>query len=341
MSHYEHRGIVVGFETQDVERKTIAIMKILRDSPQPLGARVVARRLKDYGIDLGERAVRYHLKLMDERGFTQLLGRLDGRVLTERGIEEVESALVKDKVGFAISRIELLAFRTTFDLDKLSGLIPVNVSFFPKDVFNRAIDAMKPAFEAGICVSGLVAVANEGEALGDLTVPKGKIGLATVCSIVINGALLKVGVPMASRFSGILQIRNNKPLRFVELIEYAGCSLDPSEVFIRARMTSVREVAKNGNGRILATYREIPALCRPVAEDVMARLKSVGVGGLLVIGATSEPVCEIDVELNRIGIILYNGLNPIAAAMETGIEAENHGMSTVIEHKRLIRFKEL
>ncbi len=331
----------MGFETQDVERKTIAIMKILRDSPEPLGARVVAQRLKDYGIELGERAVRYHLKLMDERGFTQLLGRRDGRVLTERGVEEVGSALVKDKVGFAISRIELLAFRTTFDPDKLSGLIPVNVSFFPEDIFDRAIEAMKPAFEAGICVSNLVAVAHEGEALGDLAVPKGKTGLATVCSIAINGALLKAGVPMASRFSGILQIRNNKPVRFVELIEYAGCSLDPSEVFIRAKMTSVREVASTGHGRVLATYREIPALCRPIAEKVMTKLKSAAVGGLLVMGATSEPVCQIGVEPNRIGIILYNGLNPVAAAVEAGIEAENHGMSTVMEYQRLVRFKEL
>ena len=335
------RGISVGFETQDVERKTVAIMRILRDSPEPLGARIIAQRLKDYGIELGERAVRYHLKLMDERGFTQLLGRLDGRVLTERGIEEVGSALVKDKVGFAISRIELLAFRTTFDPEKLSGLIPVNVSFFPKDIFDQAIDAMRSAFEAGICVSNLVAVASEGEVLGDLAVPKGKTGLATVCSIIINGALLKAGVPMASRFSGILQMRGNKPLRFVELIEYAGCSLDPSEVFIRARMTSVREVASTGHGRILATYREIPALCRQTAEGVMTKLKSAGVEGLLVMGGTSEPVCEVGVDLNRIGVILFNGLNPVAAAVEAGIEAEIHGMSTVIEYQRLMKFKEL
>jgi len=331
----------MGFETQDVERKTIAIMKILRDSPEPLGARVIAQSLKDYGVELGERAVRYHLKLMDERGFTQLLGRRDGRVLTERGIEEVESALVKDKVGFAISRIELLAFRTAFDPDKLSGLIPVNVSFFPKDMFNRAVDVMKPAFETGICVSDLVAVAAEGGTLGDLTVPNGKVGLATVCSVVVNGTLLKAGVPMTSRFSGILQIRNNKPLRFVELIEYAGCSLDPSEVFVRAKMTSIREVASTGQGRILATYREIPAPCRAMAEDVVAKLKSARIDALLVMGGTSEPVCEIGVELNKIGIILYNGLNPVAAAVEAGIEVENHGMSTVMEYQHLIKFKEL
>ena len=331
----------MGFETQDVQRKTIAMMRILRDSPEPLGSTVVAQRLREHGIALGERAVRYHLKLMDERGFTRLIGRQDGRVLTERGVEEAGNALVEDKVGFAISRIEMLAFRATFDPDKLCGLVPVNVTFFPGEVFAKAIDAMKTAFEAGICMSNLVAVASEGQALGDLTVPRGKTGLATVCSIGVNGALLKAGVPIASRFSGILQIRNNEPFRFVELIEYAGCSLDPSEVFIRAKMTSVREVADSGHGRVLATHREIPAPCRAVTDEVMTKLKNAGIRGVLVMGATSEPVCEVGVGPNRTGMILLNGLNPVAAAVEAGIEAENHGMSTVMEYQSLMRFEEL
>lgn len=330
----------MGFETQDIERKLFAILKILSNSKEAVGARVIAQRLKDLGIELGERAVRYHLKLMDERGLTQLVGR-EGRVITESGIEELESALVVDKVAFAISRIELLAFRTDFDLDKRTGSVPVNISFFPKEKFGRALQAMKPAFAKGLCVSNLVAVAQEGEMFGDLIVPQGKVGLATVCSIVVNGTLLKAGVPMNSKFSGILQIRNHKPLRFVELIHYAGCSLDPSEIFIRAGMTSVTEVARKGEGKLLATYREIPALCQPIAEEVVAKLKVAGLGGLLLMGKTSEPVCEIPVELNRIGIILFNGLNPVATAKEAGIEAENHGMSTVVEYQRLIKFQEI
>jgi hypothetical protein len=331
---------MIGFETQEVERKTISILKIVNASQEPLGARVIAYRLKDYGVELGERTVRYHLKLMDERGLTRLVGR-EGRVITELGIEELESALVVDKVGFAISRMELLAFRTDFDLDKRTGSVPVNISFFPKEKFNRALQAMKPAFAKKLCVSNLVAVAQEGEMLGELVVPQNKIGLATVCSIVINGTLLKVGVPMSSKFSGILQMRKHKPLRFVELIHYTGCSLDPSEVFIRAGMTSVAEVAREGDGKVLATYREIPALCQPVVEEVMAKLKAAGLEGLLLMGNTSEPVCEIPVELNRIGIILFNGLNPAAAAKEAGIEAESHGMSTVMEYQSLIKFQEV
>ena len=64
----------MGFEKQDVERKVLAILKIMSDSPEPQGARVIAQRLKDYGVELGERAVRYHLKLMDERQFTLFRG---------------------------------------------------------------------------------------------------------------------------------------------------------------------------------------------------------------------------------------------------------------------------
>ena len=331
---------MAAFETREVERKVLSMLKVLSSSQEPLGARVIARRLKDHGIELGERAVRYHLKLMDERGLTQTVGR-DGRLITESGIDELKSALVRDKVGFAISRIELLAFRTSFNGDKHTGSVPINISFFQKENFAEALQAMKPAFAAGLCVSDLVAVAREGERLGEITVPDGKIGLATVCSIVVNGSLLKAGVPMDSRFGGILQMREHQPLRFVELIHYAGSSLDPSEVFIRARMTSVREVANSGSGKILTNFREIPALCRPTAEEVVAKLKEAGLGGLLLMGSTSKPVCEITVELNRVGMILLGGLNPVAAAEEAGIEAENHAMSTIIDYQNLIKFWEL
>lgn len=333
--------VAMGFEAQDVERKFVSILKVLSDSQAPLGSRVIAHRLKDCGIDLGERAIRYHLRLMDERGFTKLVGRRDGRILTERGIEEVRCALVKDKVGFAISKIELLAFRTNFDFEKHCGAIPVNVSLFAERKFSKALQAMKPAFNKGLCTSGLVAIASSGERLGEIAVPQGKMGLATVCSIVVNGSLLKAGVPMDSRFGGILQMRNNEPLRFVELIYYSGCSLDPSEVFIMAGMTSVCQVAERGEGRILANFREIPAICRPIAEEVVTKLNGAGLGGLLLMGNTSEAVCEIPIELNKIGMILIGGLNPVAAAEETGIEAENYAMSTIMEYRDLVKFKEV
>jgi len=327
----------MGFETQDVERKTITIMRILRDSPEPLGARVISHHLKDHGIELSERAVRYHLKLMDERGFTESVGR-NGRLITQLGREELESALVSDKVGFVASKIELLAYQTDFDLDKHQGKVPVNISVFPERQFKKAIEVMKETFQAGICVGDLVAVARQGESLGGIIVPEGKIGLATVCSVIVNGALLKAGIPMDSKFGGILQIKNHKPLRFVELIQYSGSSLDPSEIYITSKMTTVGQVARKGEGRILANFREIPAICQPEVEKVVASLKEANLGGVLMMGEVSKSVCEVPVELNKVGMILTGGLNSIAAAVESGIEVENRAMSTVMEYRELIRF---
>jgi repressor of nif and glnA expression len=40
-------------------------------------------------------------------------------------------------------------------------------------------------------------------------------------------------------------------------------------------------------------------------------------------------------------MILVGGLNPVAAAEEAGIEAENRAMSTVMEYQSLVKFQEL
>ena len=331
---------MISYDRHEVERKVLTIIKILSEQTEPLGARVIAQRLQDHGVDLGERAVRYHLKIMDTRGLTRLIGR-DGRIVTELGIEELKSALVSDKVGFVINKIELLTFQTTFNWEKRCGRVPVNVSLFSKEQFKKAREAMKEAFEAGICVSDLVALASGGERLAGVTVPEGKIGFATVCSIAINGALLKAGIPMDSKFGGLLQMSNNKPYRFVELIQYGGSSLDPSEIFITSRMTSVGDVVRGGEGKVLANFREIPALCRPVAETVISGLREAGLGGMLVMGDTSQSVGEVPVELNKIGMIILGGLNPVAASVEAGIEAENYAMSAVMEYQDLRKLKEL
>jgi repressor of nif and glnA expression len=331
----------MGFETQDVERKVIHILKVLNSSGQALGSRNIARNLKEYGIELGERAVRYHLRLMDERGLTRLAGRRDGRVITELGLSELKKARVSDKVGLAFSRIEKLAFQTSFDTEKRTGTVPVNISLFPKEKFNKALKYMKPFFQAGLCVSDLVIAADEGETVNEMVVPEGMSALATVCSILVNGMWLKAGIPVDSRFGGVLQMRNHIPLRFIELIHYSGSSLDPSEIFIRAGMTSVTRVNTDGNGEILANFREIPAICQPLAIEVIEKMKSVGLGGVLLMGNVHEQICEIPVDVDRVGVILIGGLNPVAAAQEAGIVSENHAMSVTVDYAKLVKFSEV
>jgi len=162
-----------------------------------------------------------------------------------------------------------------------------------------------------------------------------------VCSVIINGALLKAGIPIESRFGGVLEVRDSKPRRFVAIINYAGTSIDPSEQYIRAKMTSVGEVSKTGNGKILANFREIPASSRSIAQEVITSLKEAGINGVYALGNTSEPICQIAIGLNRVGIVLLGGLNPVAAAAEAGIEVENIAESGIVDFGQLISFWQL
>jgi repressor of nif and glnA expression len=332
--------MVVREEDRGTERKVIAILKVLSESSEALGSTVIARALESRGVHLSERTVRYHLKITDERGFTEPHGR-DGRILTPEGLAELRSALVPDQVGFVIERIELLAFQTTFDPSRRTGRVPINTSLFPKDRFREALTAMKPAFDAGLAVSELVAVASSGQKLGDTVIPEGMVGFATVCSAVVNGVLLKAGVPTDSRFGGVLEMRNWRPRRFLAIITYAGSSLDPSEAYIRARMTRVRDAATTGNGRMLANFREIPAAAKPLVEKTRTELKQAGIGGILRIGEASEPLCQIPVSLSKVGMVLVGGMNPIAAAEEAGVQSDNFSESGTIDFDRLVNFQEL
>jgi repressor of nif and glnA expression len=316
------------------EWKIISILKVLSESSEPLGSITIARELKRRGISLSERGVRYHLRIADERGYTEPRGR-NGRMITQAGLEEIKEALAPEQLGFIREKLEMLAFQTTFDPQRRTGQLSVNISLIGKDKFKAAISAMKDIFKAGICVSELVATASEGETIGSVVVPGGKIGLATVCSVVINGVLLKAGVPTEYRFGGVLEVRNLKPRRFVGIIDYSGTSLDPSEQFIRAKLTSVREAAKTGNGKIIGVFRTIPAPARSLVEEKVAVLKEAGIGGMLALGDTSESLCQIPVGINRVGVIQLGGLNPVAAAVEAGIEIENVAESGLIDFERL------
>jgi hypothetical protein len=321
---------MIGQETREVERKIAAILRVLSDSPEPLGGRVISRRLKAHGIDLGERAVRYHLKMMDERGLTRSRGYRDGRSITQPGLEELRSALVCDKVGFVTDRLELLAYLTSFDMSDHTGYIPIDVSLFSKRDFPRALEVMRGIFKAGLCASTLVAVAPEGERLGETIVPQGKIGFATVCSAAVSGSMLKSGIPVDFRFGGILQIRNYEPIRFIDLIEYHGSTIDPFDIFIAGRMTSAIKAAKSGDGKILASFQEIPLPSKGEAKAVMERLKVADLCSLSFMGKASESVCEIPVRLNKVGLVLTSGLNAVAAAAETGIDVTSKAMNGVI-----------
>jgi len=323
-----------------VERKLLAILRALADSEEPMGARAIASILHAEGIELSERTVRYHLRLMDERGLTKNLGE-PGRLITDRGREEIEHAGVHEKLGFVISKIDTLAYRSTFDMVTKQGKIILNLSFIPEQRFDEALEMMRDVFRAGYCMSELVIVRRAGERVGEVQVPEGMVGFGTVCTVTINSVLLKRGIPVDSKYAGLLEIYRDQPLRFTHLISYAGTTVDPTEMFTVGRMTRVRDASLLGQGRILASFREVPAAAESDLKAVLQQYQSNGFRGVLAAGKPGQPLLEVPVGMDRIGLAVVAGLTPVAVLTESGIPVVNKAMSTLVEFSEMRPVTEL
>lgn len=318
---------------------TTSILKILDKENSIIGSREISKRLKLYGIDLTERAVRYHLKILDERGLTKVFGK-EGRLITDKGRQELQRALVLEKSSFIISRIDTLSYLTTFNLETLEGDVILNISSINKAHLSRAIKIMKPVFESSYVMSDRIIIAESGDLIGEAVVPPGKVGIGTVCSITINGIFLKAGIPMTSRFGGVVEIVDGNLDKFIALISYEGSSLDPHEVFIRSGMTDVFGAVKKGNGKILVSFREIPVVCLNKAQWLAEELSKRGVRGILLIGEPNKPVLGVQPGIDKVGMVIAGGLNPIAALQASGIETESIAMSTLYPFLNLKGFKD-
>ena len=320
--------------------KTVhAILNILSEQKDIIGSRELSRMLKLHGVELTERTVRYHLKILDEKGYTQVFGK-EGRKITKRGIEELARSHVSDRVGFIISKIENLSYSTSFDIDQGQGEMVVNVSYFPASDAREALKVMKKVFSSPYVMSDKVVMAHAGEIIGNREIPEGKIGIGTMCTITINSVLQKAGIPVTSRFGGLLQVTEEGPRRFTAIVSYEGSSLDPHLIFIKSRMTTVNDLVKHGEGNILASFREIPVASLAQAEEIKAKLNEYGIGGILTIGEPNSPLLEVPVGLDRAGLCVVGGLNPIAALEESGIDTTSSAMSDLVEYSELIPFKE-
>ena len=323
-----------------IMNKTLhAILAILDKHPTVVGSRELSRELKLRGVDITERTVRYYLKMLDKKSFTEVFAN-EGRKITAAGREELQHSLVSGRIGFVISRIETLAYMTTLDMATMEGDVILNISYFPRKHLRQALRLLKSAFSSPYVMSDRVILAPEGEKIGDVMVPKGMVGLGTICSVTINGIFLKAGIPVASRFGGVVETANGKPLRFVSLISYDGSSLDPLEVFIKSKMTAVSKAVADGRGRILASYREIPVVCLDKAKKLARTLEDRGIRGILLIGSPNKPLLEVPVGIDRAGIVIVGGLNPVAVLEEHGIATESRAMSTLFEYTQLVPFQD-
>ena len=322
------------------DRNRTAILNAMSTASEPMSSAMLADRLATVGYHLSDRTVRLYLNEMDAEGLTETRGKRR-RAITDKGRDELRASQVMQRVGYLSAKIDQMTFRMDFDLAMRTGNVVVNTSLVNPRQLATCVDEVCRVFEQGYAMGNRLALLAPGERVGELTVPKDKLGFCTVCSITLNGVLLKHGVPTNSVFGGLLELRSGKPTRFVEMIHYDGTSIDPLEVFIRSGMTNYRGAITDGNGLVGAGYREFPQDSRGLVMNLSERLTDVGLGAFMDIGLPGQSMLGLPVSRGRIGAIVIGGLNPIAILEEMGYRIFSRALAGLLEYNRLFHFSEL
>ena len=292
----------MSFESES-EHRMIEILRILDDQKRPTGSKLIAQELKNKGFNLGERAVRYHMQILDEKGYTKRMG-YSGRQITDLGKEKLQKGLIYDQVDFIYSKFQEMIYLTDFDYKTQKGNVVVNTSNIHDE---SALEIIKEVFKSGLCVSPYVNIRK---------INSSDYQIKTICGTTIDGILLNEGITSIPLYGGLLKIEDNTPIKFTELISYKKTSVTPLDAFVAPKMTSVLEVINNGNGLIPANFRIIPSAVRQKTIDIIGELTRNGIGGAVAIGEEGKNVLGIPVSEGMFGMAIIGGITPFCAAQE-------------------------
>ncbi|PVX25671.1 MAG: NrpR transcriptional repressor [Candidatus Bathyarchaeum sp.] len=298
-------------------RKEVELLRILSEFDSPLGSILLKREMRKRGFLLNERTVRYHLQLLEAKGFVLGHNR-KGRTITQKGLEELSRSLATQRLGFTTTRFMSLAYSATYDPSIDKGTVITNVSLLDKSLQDKALEITKALKHMNLLSAPYIKVLNEKEEYHDISAPEGQFALFTVCNLTLDSILIHSGIPLFFKYGGLVQVVNRKPIRFVEIISYEGTTIPPLEVFVHRKMTSISRILKTGSGMLLATIREIPSEAREKTFKIIEEQQKKGWGGVLVLGEPNEPVLGIPVSMDRFGICMVGGIVPGAVMAEEG-----------------------
>jgi repressor of nif and glnA expression len=295
------------------ERKYIEILRILKEHPDPMGAKRLSEIMSERGFVLSDRAVQYYLSYLDTMGFTEKVGN-QGRILTPLGFEETDNALVDDRIGFIISKLERLAYRSTFDPVTSTGDVAYNLSIVPSESQEQVRTAFDEVVRAKCGFFNSYRIIDH-----DPRIPPGHVGFITICSISMDGVFQRRGIPVRMAFGGRLEIENGTPLQFRDLIGYRGTTIDPLELFISSGLTSITGFARTGTGIALANVREVPCAARTKVEETIRQMNDCGFIFPVLMG---NSVLNLPHNPYRLSIVAFSGLNYIGNTVEHGIRVK-------------------
>jgi len=232
---------------------------------------------------------------------------------------------------FVNNKIEDYAMQVTFDPREGKGTVVYNLSLIKNADLEFAISILKDAFRSGVSVSGLVRFFPSGHRIADYVVPDGCTAIATMCSITFDGLLIRRGIPVNPIGGGVVEIENRTPIRFTHIILYEHTTIDPLQVLISQKTTSVMNVMRTGSGNLLANVREFHMEAEPLVGSVLDELASSSYSGILEVGMPNVPLLGVPVDPQFIAVAAIGGTNPMAAIRESGRWVQTQAMKGLME----------
>lgn len=310
------------------EHKYIEILRILKDHQEPMGAKRLSELLAERGYVMTDRAVQYYLRYLDTRGFTEKVGN-QGRILTTSGIMETDRALVDDRIGFVISKLERLAFRSTFDPTTSTGDVAYNLTFVPDEILDPVSKIFDKVRDAGCSFFSGYTIIDR-----DPRVPPGHTGILTVCSITMDGVFQHNGIPVKMAYGGTIRIENRNPVSFVNIIGYQGSTVDPLQLFIGAGLTSIHHYIDTGSGLLLANVRQIPGGAEERGLSLISQMQECGFRFPLTLG--KGRIFNLLTDPHRISLVSFSGMNSIGCAAEAGYKLRTEIGAGTIPFSRVL-----
>lgn len=251
-----------------------------------------------------------------------------------------ESTIMTIPLKFVNHTIEDFAIQVTFDPVAGEGMVVYNLSLIKNEDIDFAISVLKDAYKTGVSVSGLVKFTSSGERIAGFTVPKGCTGICTMCSITIDGLLIRRGIPINPIGGGVVEIENRTPIRFTHIIHYEYTTIDPLQVLISQKTTSVTSMMRRGNGNILANIREFHMEAEPLVGMVLDELADSSVSGILEVGMPNRPLLGVPVSPQYVAIAAVGGTNPMAAIREGGRWVQTQAMKGLMEISQMAEIRD-
>jgi repressor of nif and glnA expression len=246
-----------------------------------------------------------------------------------------EISMMTLPLKFVNHNIEDFAIQVTFDPTAGEGKVVYNLSLIKNEDLDFAISVLKDANKTGVSVSGMVKFFSTGEKIADFVIPKGCTGICTMCSITFDGLLIRRGIPINPIGGGIVEIEDRAPIRFTHIILYEHTTIDPLQVLISQKTTSVTNVMRRGSGNILANIREFHMEAEPLVGRVLDELSSSSYSGILEVGMPNLPLLGVPVSPQYVGIAAVGGTNPMAAIREGGRWVQIQAMKGLMDIRQM------